>query len=480
MMFLRSLRGLRPFVSSSSDKLETSREGTRCGKRSPLQGVLWLCLLSLVMSCSATTGGGKRRGRLNGWTKLIALGGKRALGAYDNTVVKLYRGGSDCSPNCPIVDVWQYKYKVADGTVITDTKPIATRKQFWKVKEEARIISLTLYGNNALYLNGILDYLESFKYVKESNSRYLNSVDIPIDDIWGYETFTMRVYTPKRRPEKIEQFGAMQNETNEKFIKKLLDMGVEIAYVDNQLSRAGVDAFFWRFLVLAEEMPPGQRIRYVVRDADWKFTATEAFAMGEWIHSGLRYHRMNLMPACMTPVTGSMWGGVHEGRGPFWDMADRIRYFPYRLEYGDDELFLRELVWPIMQASGSILTHVGKRGLLFYFGNPYRGSCQEPTKAFCHQSIQLGIARKQLSKDTVNHCYDLRIPKGLHFPRFQLAYNARLSEIIRKTPEAFTFTEVSGDPDGNARMKAAVRALSVDFTGPSQPKQLSAGVCGIE
>lgn len=457
-----------------------SRPGSGCGvtsfrgfeKSKPTRGLPLLCALSLVLSCTATTDEVKRRGRPNGWARvLLPLGGKRAAGAYNHTLTRFYRGEGDCLPHCPAVDVWRYQYKTPAGAVITDSKPVATRKEFWKVPHEARIIAVTLYGNEEKYLDGLLDFLDSFRHLRQANARFLTRQGVADKTLWGYETFTLRVYVAKRNPDRLAKLGPLGNATAPKFITRLLERGAEVAFVDNALPKVGRDATFWRFLIAQEPMPSGQRVRYLLRDVDWKLTAAEAFTVGEWIHSGLRYHRMHLMPACMGPLTASIWGGVHEGAGPLWDMAERMRYFPYRFAYGDDELFLRELVWPVMQASGSVLTHVGNRGPLFYFGNPYHGSCEEPTGAFCDRMIRLGIAHKQLPKDFSNQCRDLVLPKGLMFPVFKLAYNMRLSGITRKVPEAFTFAQVCNDPEGNARILAAVRALSADFAESLRSKQ---------
>ncbi|MEM7402414.1 MAG: hypothetical protein AAF310_00110 [Myxococcota bacterium] len=380
---------------------------------------------------------------------LIPLAGKRAMHAYSHVLNQFYRMSSDCNPHCPLVDVWQYQYKPPGQELQTDTKPIASRQPFWKAAHEARIIATTLYGNKKVYLQGLLDYLDSFHYVKQVNNI--------TDPFWGYETFTMRVYVAQRNPKRLAKLGPIKNATDPTFVQQLLDRGVEIAYVDNALPQVGRDATFWRFLVTAEPMPAGQRIRYLLRDVDWKLTAAEAFTVGEWIHSGLRYHRMHLLPVCMGPLTASIWGGSHEAAGPFADMLTRMQYFPYRFEYGDDELFLREMVWPHMKASGSVLTHVGSRKALFKFTNPYKDSCQEPTKKFCQLTIQQAIKEKQISADTSNQCQDKTLPQGFCFPVMKLAHNNTLQQIIQKAPQAFLL------PKDSPRVQAAIKALTTHF-----------------
>jgi hypothetical protein len=385
----------------------------------------WLFLLVQLFALQQISYGGifkYEKGKTNILSKvIIKFQGRRANDAFNHSITKMERAHSDCFPNCPKVDVWQYQYRDKDGITCTSKKPISTRKEHWKVPHEARIIALTLFGNNDVYLNGLLDFMESIKYM-----RTINNIS---DPIWGYETFTLRVYVAKRHPDH-QHLGPMKNATDDTFIQKLLEKGCEIAYVDNELEKVGRDATFWRFLVAGEDMPEGQTLRYLLRDVDWKLTAAESFTVGEWINSKLRYHRMHLMPVCLGPLTASVWGGVHTGKSPITNLHEKIEYYPYRLEYGDDELFLRDIVWPHMKASGSILTHVFKRGATHFFVNPYAHSCEEPTKKYCDMFNE------------ENKCVDITMPKNFPFPLLELAYNKSLGELIAKDINFFVFPTI--------------------------------------
>src|SRR5690606_31575208 len=135
------------------------------------------------------------------------------------------------------------------------------------------------------------------------------------------------------------------------------------------------------FAAAADEMPPGQRVRYLMRDADNILTAAEMYSVADWIRSEKRYHRMHLIPTCFGPLTAMLWGGSHVGKGDFSDFHDLVKNYPYRFQYGDDELFTRDLMWPRLKASGSVLTHHFERvGFYTAFGSPYRDSCEEPTQ----------------------------------------------------------------------------------------------------
>ena len=251
--------------------------------------------------------------------------------AFDHSALKMHRNASDCQPECPQIHAWRYLYKPGDK-ILTDQKPIATRKEFWKNSEEARIISVSLFGTQEIYLKGLIQFLDSMSFVSEVNGAS--------EKHWGYESFTVRVYSPKRAPENVLSLGLLSGEIPESYVENLLNRGVEIVYVDNLREKVGRDASFWRFLVASESMPEGQKIRYLIRDADWLLTAGEIFSLGEWIASRKQFHRMHLQPFCIGPMTAGMWGGSHTGQGLFSDLHAMMAYYPYRSVYGDDELFL--------------------------------------------------------------------------------------------------------------------------------------------
>ena len=335
--------------------------------------------------------------------------------AYDHTLVKFYRSRSDCMPECPRIDIWRYEYKPNNGPVLHDTKPIASRKEFWKAQNEARIMAVTLYGDQSIYYEGLSEYIDSFKYIKE-----MNGIS---DPLWGYETFTVRVYVAKRNPKLKATLGDLKGETPDAFIKILLDKGCEVVYVDNHMPSVGKDATFWRFMVLGEEMPDHQAIRYISRDADWRLTAGEAYSVGEWIALGQQYHRLN-MPMCYSPLNASVWGGMHTGKGTFQDIKTRIEYFPYRLYYGDDEMFLRDEILPFMKASDSFLTHYYPVDVLAFLGNPYLHSCEQPTQPFC----------ELVKKDA--KCVDVQMPSDVLFPYVQLGLRHTLAD-LKEHPKYF-------------------------------------------
>ncbi len=361
---------------------------------------------------------------------------ERFSSAYKHSNLKNTRVSSDCKPDCPKVDIWQYAYKpVGKPNIIIDSKPISTRKAHWKTDSEARIIAVSLFGNNAIYLDGLIDFINSIDRLKRVNN-------IPHND-FGYSTFTIRAYVAKRKPQN-EHLGKLQGVTNETFINKLIDLGVEIAYVDNHMKKVSLDATFWRFMIAAETMPKNHRIRYFVRDVDWFLSALDVYVLGDWISNKHYFHRLNIAPLCISPLVAGMWGGTHQGKSPFTELKNKIEYYPYRLQYGDDEVFLRDFVWEKIKASGSVLTHIiKKRNYLNRVIEPYKNSCEEPTSNFCQYYM------------ADNSCTDRLIPKSISFSILSLSSRDPLSTVEDK----YFYIDES-----DTKIKTAIQVLKAEAT----------------
>ena len=84
-------------------------------------------------------------------------------------------------------------------------------------------------------------------------------------------------------------------------------------------------------------------------------------------------------------------------------------------------MFLRDIMWPKMKASGSVLTHIIKRDWKSSLMTPYEGSCEEPTKRYCN-AINVN-----------NQCEDRELPSNMPFPYLQLGFRANLAEIEKNT-----------------------------------------------
>lgn len=351
-------------------------------------------------------------------SSLLIFSPKRVKEVYEHSLIKSYRIHADCENGCPDIDVWQYQYKDKQKLLISD-KPIATQKKYWKISSEARIISMSLFGSNDSYYQALLQYIESISYFKKANK--IN------DAQWGYETFTIRVYVPKRN-ENDKKLGFIKGELAEDKIKTLLDLGCEIAFVDNKLSEVKRDATFWRFMIIQEPMKEGEKIRYLVRDVDMVLTAIEAYTVAQWIKSNKQYHRMNILPICMSPLTAGIFGGSHVHKNDLVEVYQSMKYYPYRFDYGDDELYLRDIIWPQMKRSGSVLTtHFERSSFITTIASPYKNSCEEPTQTYC-----LKLNKDAQCEDQV--IYDNQDSEGIVDA---IGLRKSLQELISKYPHLF-------------------------------------------
>ena len=121
-------------------------------------------------------------------------------------------------------------------------------------------------------------------------------------------------------------------------------------------------------------------------------------------------------------------GGTHVGKGDFSDFHDLIKNYPYRFDYGDDELFTRDLIWPRIKAIGSVLTHHFPRGgFVNTLGNPYKNSCEEPTEDFC------------LKLNPYSDCEDRVLPETANFGGnyTSLGFENKLGRAQEKTSGVF-------------------------------------------
>jgi hypothetical protein len=381
--------------------------------------LLAISISMILVFCSSCKSTGENKSRNPLISLWLPFSSSRTKQVFNHSLVKSHRHKSDCGKICPDVDIWQYKY-MYDGELIISDKPIATEEKYWKSPNEARILAISLFDGKEFYYEALLQYLESFKRIKTFNNIH--------DKVWGYETFTVRVYVSKRNPKLLKELGEIKNRTPDYIVDNLLSLGCEIAFVDNKLAEAKKDGTFWRFAVASEQMPPNKSVRYIVRDADNILTAVEMYAVADWINSKKRYHRLHVTPICFGPMTAMLWGGLHMGIGDFKDFHDLIKNYPYRFEYGDDELFTRDLMWPRLKATGSVLTHhFARRGAVFPLASPYPDSCEEPTQKFC------------LKLNPNSKCEDRILPKDKNLRGAVEALGLRLNldDLYRKNPEFF-------------------------------------------
>jgi hypothetical protein len=99
--------------------------------------------------------------------------------------------------------------------------------------------------------------------------------------------------------------------------------------------------------------------RVIFRDLDSRFGRRETAAVAAWIASGLPYHVMRDHPHHYHAILGGMWG-ITAAATVHGQLLSLLRVWqglhPGRVEYGADEAFLSEVVWPRAQQEG-VLQH---------------------------------------------------------------------------------------------------------------------------
>lgn len=122
----------------------------------------------------------------------------------------------------------------------------------------------------------------------------------------------------------------------EKYLQALRDRNVILVSMTNYR----IPRCLWRFLI--NDNP--WYTRYIVRDADSRFTDREKYAVEEWIASGKKFHIMRDHPNHRDPIMAGMWGAM---KGAVPEMGGLIqKYAPNDLGYGTDQCFLREIILP--------------------------------------------------------------------------------------------------------------------------------------
>lgn len=175
------------------------------------------------------------------------------------------------------------------------------------------LISFCLYGEEPRYCAGLLaNFREASCY---------------------YPGWRPRVYLPKGHflSHQCRQIGGASS---------VVEMEEEVQ---------GISPMFWRFLAAEEEGP------VLFRDADSRFSWREVGAVQEWLVSAHKFHRMRDHPYHFGfEMLGGMWGvrgGIPNVRSLIENWKRENRY----VEYGDDQRFLQEVVWPM--ARGDVMTH---------------------------------------------------------------------------------------------------------------------------
>ena len=139
-----------------------------------------------------------------------------------------------------------------------------------------------------------------------------------------------------------------------------IDSSVPAAVVEKLTSRGAqtskrppranfYEGLFWRFF--AAEDPKVDR--FLVRDCDSVVNAREQAAVEEWIASEHHFHVMRDFYTHTEVILAGLWGGVG-GILPIRDLIPRFKT-SLALTRTIDQIFLRQMVWPIIRTN--VMTH---------------------------------------------------------------------------------------------------------------------------
>jgi hypothetical protein len=190
-----------------------------------------------------------------------------------------------------------------------------------------KVISVSLYGEFPKYCLGLLENIE----------------------LWNiyYPDWTVRVYIEK----------------NHYLINQLSQYNIEIIQKEQPKGSYGM---FWRLLALGDSNADV----VIVRDADSRPTEREVWCVNEWLKTDISLHLIkDHDPYHLKPIMGGNFGIK---KYIINNIEDLINNWSHNYEYGDDEKFLAEIIYPLF--NNNILEHNSNNILISksdtFIGNP--------------------------------------------------------------------------------------------------------------
>jgi len=187
-------------------------------------------------------------------------------------------------------------------------------------KNNKKIISFSLWGNDSMYLNGAIE-----------NAKLRSEI---------YPDWICRYYVDIKVPKNIK-------ESLRKFGSEIIEM--------NSKSN-GYAGLFWRFLVTRDDNVS----IFIVRDTDSRINMREACAVREWEQSDKTFHSMRDHPYHNVNVLGGMWGAKRNFLPQFDDILSTSiksiqKFNHHRGKYFDtDQKFLNDKIWPLVKDTAMV------------------------------------------------------------------------------------------------------------------------------
>lgn len=189
-----------------------------------------------------------------------------------------------------------------DKLLIIESKP----KMFEFTNPDRNIISFSLWGNQAKYLDGAVQ-----------NARLANDI---------YPGWCCRFYIDESVPVATKS--------------RLRDYGAQI--VEMPQAEQAFDGLFWRFLVADDPNVD----RFIIRDCDAIINIRERAAVDLWCQSTKHFHAMRDFYTHTELILAGMWGGI---AGVLPNISKLAQAFKTTLQLRTriiDQLFLRQEIWP--------------------------------------------------------------------------------------------------------------------------------------
>ena len=181
------------------------------------------------------------------------------------------------------------------GLCVKSTESLRTKK----------IISFSLWGDDAKYTSGALENLRMSKSL--------------------YQGWTCRYYID-------------ENTVPEETVISLKEGGAELVYQGNRI-KSFWHGLFWRFYAASDSTVDIM----ISRDCDSRLTERDRIAVEEWLNSNKDFHIIRDHIDHKTKILGGLWG-VRNGLLSHMDALIEQYCCPYELD--DDQRFLRRIIYP--------------------------------------------------------------------------------------------------------------------------------------
>lgn len=134
-----------------------------------------------------------------------------------------------------------------------------------------------------------------------------------------------------------------ENTVPSDYIVKLADLGVRL----HLMGGGWKQRMFYRLLV--HDLPNVSR--YLIRDADSRISPREARCVAEWERSEALLHTIHDHPYHIRPIQGGMFGVWRERCQLGRTMQSLVADWPSTDQWGRDEEFLSDVLWPLLKHS---------------------------------------------------------------------------------------------------------------------------------